>query len=352
MIVDVRPSLIKRNLENMRLTTGKPLIFMCKANAYGHGALHVVSALKAAAYGVATEEEGTALRAVTSEPILVTTPKISALPILSYTQEIPLIGELHYARAFIEEGTPKTCHIKVNSGMNRLGFSTPSECARVADALLSSGMYIAGICTHYKEDSDANVQAQNRRFDECVLAIQRVLARYGVPPAMTHVTACGYKYAAKYDALRVGLAAYGYGEEIFRLQKAMYVTSEILSVKKISAGDTLGYGSGFTAKKETGAYTVLGGYADGIARNEVGRVVYAEGKVCRIASVCMDSFEMVSDSLDLKVGSRVIILSDKNDAKYIASVRGTIPYEVLLGYDSPRAERKYDEREDVTEEDM
>jgi len=330
----------------MRLATGKPLIFMCKANAYGHGLARVVSAVPAYGYGVATEEEGATVRTLTSSLILVTAPRISSIPLVAAHDLMPLVGEETYARALVSSGRVKRCHLKVNSGMNRLGFSSAEACFQIASYLVEHGVTVMGVGTHYKSGDDACVQTQNLHFDKCVHAIRQALFLRGqslVP--ITHVTSCGAKFASIYDVLRVGLAAYGYagaGASPAKLEKAMSVTSEILAVKGLKAGDTLGYGGIYAAEKDRTAYTVLGGYADGVARAEVGRNVWCKDAPCRIVAVCMDTFEMVSDGVDLRVGDRVIIMSEKVDADIVAASRGTIPYEVLLGYDTPRAERIYD----------
>ena len=347
MIVTVHTSRIKKNLDAMRLAYGKPLIFMCKANAYGHGMCEVAPKVSVHAFGVATEEEGAALRSLVSEPILVTAPRISNLPLLARSRLIPIVGEENYLRAMIDSRCVKRCHIKVDSGMHRLGFSTPKECYAMAAHLAGHGVTVEGVCTHYKGASRDIILSQNARFDECVRAIRSALSLSGqeiVP--LTHVTASGVRFASKYDALRVGLAAYGYENEQTPdnpMHMAMKVSSEILRVKRLNYAETLGYDGVFTADRPVTACTVLGGYADGIDRRDAGGEVIVNGKRARIAAVCMDTFELVSDAVDLSVGDRVIILSEEVNARRIAERRRTIPYEVLVGFDTPRARRIYDE---------
>ena len=318
---------------------------MVKADAYGHGVLRVAQSISAAHYGVATEQEGIPLRSLGKE-VLVTAPSPSGVPLLKRYDMIPLIGEEEIAKRAAALGV-KRCHIKVNSGMNRLGFRGEKECYRIASLLLDAGVSVQGIATHYKEDSAEIVLAQNRAFDRAVAAIGKAACEHGVSDSIpTHVTGSGALYAQGYDFLRVGLAAYGYHAGYYTagipLDKAMKVTSEIVKVKHLSKGDTLGYGGSWRAHRPMTAYTVLGGYADGIARSEVGRSVLAAGRRHRIAAVSMDTFEMVSDHL-MPVGTRVTVLSEGVDADAIAKHRKTIPYEVLVGYNVPRAERIYDE---------
>ena len=339
MIVTVRKERIERNLKNMRLATGKPLILMCKANGYGHGMLEVARA-EAAAYGVATEEEGARLRAVVSKDILVSAPRLSALDLIAKNDLVPIIGEETYLKAAVFSGKVRRCHLKADSGMHRMGFRSPKDCLDAALFLSEHGVRLEGIATHYKESGE-NEKKQNAAFDACLSAIKGAFSARGLPLPITHVTASGRADAQKYDMLRVGLAAYGYGD-LDALAPAMEVSSEILCVKRLAAGDTLGYGSGFRAKKALTAYTVLGGYADGIDRREVGREVLCKGARCRIAAVCMDTFEVVTERVDLCVGDRVIIMSEELDAAYVAACRGSIPYEVLVGYDTPRAEMHYE----------
>ncbi|MCR4725896.1 MAG: alanine racemase [Clostridia bacterium] len=340
MKVKINLKAIERNLNALRLAFGKPLIFMCKADAYGHGLARVVRSVSAEGYGVATEEEGVVVRSLTNAPVYVTAPRKENVALLRGFDLIALVGEPTLAAALVEAGV-KRCHIKVNSGMNRLGFSSPEESAAAADKLISGGVRVEGVCTHYKSTDEGDRRKQNAVFEKCVSAVREKALSLGLfSPIFTHVTGGGSVETA--DACRVGLACYGYGDGLnVPLEKAMRVESEILAVKEIRRGQTLGYNA-FRARENLVACTVLGGYADGIDRSEKGRCVLVGGAKARIAAVCMDSFEIVTHRLDLKAGRRVIIMSDAIDANYIAKSRGTIPYEVLVGYDRPRAEYLYD----------
>ena len=336
---------IRRNVARVEKAMGKSTILMCKADAYGHGLLRVAKAVPAEYYGVATEEEGIPLRNLGKE-VLVTAPSFSGLSLDECYRMIPMIGDFEIARRAAVCGV-RRCRIKVNSGMNRLGFTGEKECYEAALFLASAGVKVEGIDTHYKEGSDRNVLTQNAAFRRAILAVRKGLVEGGQEDRVTtSVTGCGALHAAEYDYLRIGLAAYGYhtgyATSGLPLEPAMRVTSEVIKCKYIHRGDTLGYASsGFRASGALRAYTVLGGYGDGIARAEKGRQVIATGRRLRIAAVSMDTFEMISDRVDLEVGTRVIILSKGVDAAYIARARGTIPYEVLVGYNVPRAERVY-----------
>lgn len=316
---------------------------MCKADAYGHGAMRVAEAVPAAFYGVATEEEGLPLRGLGKE-VLVTAPSVSSIELCAYSGMIPMIGAWEVAYRAAACGV-RRCHIKVNSGMNRLGFTGEKECYTAAEYLSRAGVEVVGIDTHYKSSSDQNVIKQNQAFHSAVLAVNKALAECGVSNVpITSVTGCGARFASSFDYLRFGLTAYGYPscEALsIRLEPAMTVTSEVIKVKTIERGQTLGYNGSYVAKCHVKAYTVLGGYGDGVTRAEQGRYVLAAGRRLGIAAVSMDSFEMTSQRVDLSVGARVIILSKAVNAAYIAKQRGTIPYEVLLGYNVPRANRVY-----------
>ena len=336
---------ITRNFHRVESATGKPLILMVKADAYGHGAAQVVRATKAAYYGVATEREAIPIRE-TGREVLVTAPSFTALPLCRRYSMIPLIGDLDLAIRAAAIGLER-CRIKVNSGMNRIGLTGEKECYLAALLLARAGVRVEGADTHYKEDSDQSVEWQNAAFRRALAAISQGLSDGGYTGSFTtSVTGSGALHARDFDYLRVGLAAYGYHTGYatagLPLEPAMTVTSEIVKAKRIRAGESLGYLSfGFIADRPLYAYTVLGGYADGVARSEVGRKVISAGRRLKIVAVSMDSFEMISDSVDLPIGQRVIIMSKGVDAAYIARKRGTIPYEVLVGYDTPRAERNY-----------
>ena len=344
MKVHISLGAIKRNFKRIENAANKPLILMCKADAYGHGAREVSRAVAAEYYGVATEEEGVPFREA-SKQVLVTAPSFYALPLCVRYDMIPMIGDIEVAKRAVICGV-RRCHIKVNSGMNRLGFTGEEECYQAARLLSLGGVKVEGVATHYKDGSARTVLTQNAAFLSGVKAVKAALSDAGgTDRLIASVTGCGALFAREFDYLRVGLAAYGYptGEATagIPLEPAMSVTSEVIKTKTVEAGDTLGYSGVFRAQKRLRAYTVLGGYGDGIARAEVGREVLSAGRRLSISAVSMDSFEMASDRVDLKVGERVIILSKGVDAAYVASHRGTIPYEVLLGYNVPRAKRVY-----------
>ena len=347
MKVEIDLGAIRRNLRRIAAKTSKPLALMVKADGYGHGALQVARAVEANWYGVATEEEGIPLRELEKQ-VLVTAPSCFGAPLLARYDMIPLIGEWELAKAAIACGV-KRCHLAVNSGMNRLGFTGEKECYEAAALLTEGGVRVEGIATHYKGSDGEILRAQNEAFDRAVIAARKGAADKGAQGrTFTHVTGSGALYASGYDVLRVGLAAYGYHGEYtagIPLEKAMRVTSRVIKKKRIVRGDTLGYAGAFRATRSLYAYTVLGGYGDGVARVDAGRKVIAAGRRLKVAAVSMDSFEMISDRVDLPVGTRVIILSDAVDAEMVAAHRGTIPYEVLLGFNVPRAEKVYvDER--------
>ena len=345
MKVEIDLGAIVRNYRRVAKSSGKDLIAMCKANAYGHGAAQVVRALPASTIGVATETEGIPIRDLGRE-VLVTAPSFSALPLCKRYGLIPLIGDFALARRAVDCGLER-CRIKVNSGMNRLGFTGEKECYEAALYLTRAGVTVEGADTHYREDGDENILVQNERFLLSVAAVRAGVREGGSDRALTtSVTGSGALYASEFDYLRVGLALYGYHTGYatagLPLEQAMRVTSEIVGRRSLPVGETLGYSSlPYKTTKPTKAYVVLGGYGDGVLRAEVGREVIAAGRRLSIATVSMDTFIMVSDRIDLPVGARVIILSKGVDAAYIASRRGTIPYEVLVGYDTSRADRSY-----------
>jgi len=342
MRVEIDLSAIRENVKMIAKATGKEIILMCKADAYGHGLSRVAREVPSVLYGVATEEEGLILRQM-EKSVLITAPSVKGLALAKRYDMIPMIGDDELVRQAISVGLTR-CHIKINSGMNRFGFRGEKACYQAAKALIKGGVRVEGIATHYLEEKDQTIKRQNRLFDNSVLAIRHAVAEEGGSSPVTHVTGSGALFAKNYDYLRVGLPAYGYHAEYtagIPLVKAMKVSGEILTVKYLRKGDTLGYGGIYRAGRNLVACTVLGGYGDGVTREEVGRKVLLRGKNQRIAAVCMDSFEMIAEGMIPRVGERVILLSDRLDAAYIAAYRKSIPYAVLLGYDVPRAERIY-----------
>ncbi len=333
LITDV--TAIRHNLSLLRKVYGKPIIFMVKADAYGHGseAVALLTSDFVSMFGVATTGEGVALRtAGVKAPIIVMAGSSRDISQAVLNGLILCASSLEQIRAIADVcaklGIKAELHLKINSGMNRLGVAD-YEVTRSAVREIVNNKYLTltGICTHYRSAGSADVIEQNSVF------LRHIgIAEQQAGKLIRHITASGVRHLSCncMDMVRVGLAGYGYSP--YATRPAITALAEILMVKRLKAGDKVGYNAVYMAKGEENIATVNAGYADGVLRREIGRKVLCRGKECTIIAICMDTMEILLPDAGYAVGDSVIILGEHITAQYIADYTGTIPYEVLVGY--------------------
>lgn len=316
---------IRKNARAVLRYANKPLIAVVKDDAYGHGAEQVAHALHgvAAAFAVATVEEGARLRSAgISEPILVLTPPLAkeeALKIAAYGltatassfRSLDLLAGLGEVEA----------HLAVNTGMNRYGFRADRVEAALREAA-KKNVKISGVYSHlYAPEDDAARNEQKKRFFRAAAQTKRYF-----PEAKAHLSATGGMLAGDdFDAVRVGLALYGYLPEG---QKGLSVTPALkiyaaVAENRVRFGSGAGYQRAAEDLKEL--HTLRLGYGDGFFR---------EGGLGAFGKLCMDACVRKGYA---PVGKRVLVL--ENAAAYAAE-HGTTAYEVLVNV-TKKAEMYY-----------
>src|SRR4051812_21500465 len=348
-----------------RMTAAPRVIAVVKANAYGHGAREVGLALEragAAMLACADIEEGILLRrGGVRIPILV----FGALGIsdldgvfeheLTPTISTPSAAEaLEHAAARIKDHrrSKLRCHLKIDTGMNRLGFRH-DNLARTLPALArSEHLAIDAVYTHF---ATADVP-EHPAFDEQRERFERAVAQLpplGITPASRHAANSAALLRDErvwYDFVRPGLLLYGIVPPplaaTMRLRPALSLHSRIVHVKGTRAGEGTGYGLHAVSDAPRTIAIVPAGYADGLDRRMAGRaVMLVRGKrVPVVGSVCMDMTMIDVTGLDVAPGDEVVIVgnqgSDEIGMREIAASIGTIPYELLCRVGT-RIERQY-----------
>lgn len=344
---------LQENIKAIRrsLAPQTRLMAVVKADAYGHGAQAIAqAALQSGAthLGVATVEEGQKLRrSGLEEPILVLglVPD-QAIPAaieaglqltLSSGRQIQMVER-------IARGLGKTVevHLKINTGMTRVGCE-PHEAAPLVQYLLASQLlHIVGVSSHLataegKLPKDAEAQ---------VAKFQRITSRLGLPASvLRHIAnSAGAIYLpnSHFDMVRVGLAMYGHsprGPESspIGLTPILSLRARIAQVKEVHAGASVGYGATWTAKKTTRVALLPVGYADGLPRSLSNRgQVLVRGTPCPIVGrVSMDQSTVDVGSLPVEPGEEVLLLGGHGDqavsVERWAELDGTISYEILCG---------------------
>ncbi|MGN0990432.1 MAG: alanine racemase [Candidatus Ventricola sp.] len=345
---------IRHNVGVMRACLGEGVKFLAvvKADGYGHGAVQVArAALQAGAsmLAVAIPEEGAQLRqAGIDVPILVLggiEPEAAeAVVACNLTQTVFDEARIRALNAAGEKlGRTAQVHLKLDTGMGRIGVRTPEE-ARAMTALIDSLPHVelTGCFTHMAtadEDEREDTIRQIARFEQLCAAIASVhpgrITRHAAN------TASIFRYPqAHFDMVRGGIALYGYPPvaEATGLRPAMRWVTRAVYVKTIHPGDRVSYGGLFEAQRETRVMTVPVGYADGYRRGLTGKgCVLVRGQRARILGrVCMDQIMVdVTDIPGAQAGDEVVLLGAQGDglidADEMAAWLGTISYEVLCG---------------------
>lgn len=331
------------------------LMAVVKANAYGHGAIPVArTALQNGAVylGVARIAEGEALRQAGIEaPVLVLgyTPPASYPSLLrsNLSQTISSLGEAgELSAAAAREGKKAVIHIKVDTGMSRLGFrstDTGAERDILAIATLPH-LKVEGIFTHFAAaDSESKdyTMAQWNKFKDLL----RNLAAKGLNFRYRHAANSAAIIdlpGTNLDLVRAGIAMYGAypSAEVKKnrvsLQPAMTVKALVAHVKKVPAGTGVSYGVTYTTPGQTMVATIPAGYADGYSRllSSRGEVLVRGRRAPVIGRICMDQFMVdVSSIPGVVPGEEVVLLGRQKDeeisADELAAKTGTISYEVF-----------------------
>lgn len=358
---------IVQNMENMKANLNKhtQMLGVIKTDGYGHGALEIAHCLEPLdfmyGFAVATAEEAFALRnSGVKKPII----------ILGYTfpysfkgfvqEEIrptvfreDMLSELSEAAA--QAGKKIKIHIKVDTGMNRIGIR-PDETgiAFVKKALAYKNLEIEGIFTHFSRADEADKELTKKQFRMFSDFVNRVEKELGITIPVKHcANSAGIidHPMTNMDVVRAGIALYGLypSEEVSReavkLKPALSLYSTIVYIKEIGSGESVSYGGTFKADRPMRIATIPIGYGDGYPRNLSGKghVLICGKKAPILGRVCMDQFMVdVTDIPEAKEGDRVTLIGKEGkeqiSVEMLSAISGRFPYELIcdLGKRIPR----------------
>ncbi len=371
----VRPTRAEVNLANLRhnlrvlqrVAGGAQVWSVLKADGYGHGAKAVARTLeRAGASGVcvALLEEGIELRdAGIKAPILVMGGYYGrAWGELLRHNLTPVVYDVGQVQALAEEvrysgSEPVRVHLKIDTGMSRLG-SMPRDVADMGAALLHHPeVELEGVMTHFAcaENDPASIDQQMDLFDEALSNLRAV----GLEPRLRHAANSAALLGsgrARLDMVRPGVALFGVDPTAAtapELRPVMCVKSQIVSLREIEPGQSVGYGATWTAARRSRIATVPMGYADGLSRALSNRGnMLVRGRRAPIAGVVSMDMTMldVTEIDDVRVGDEVVVMGEQKGplgrdvipATEIAESLGTIPWEILTSV-SRRVPRFYRE---------
>lgn len=357
---------IRHNILQERSRVGNDIKIMAvvKADAYGHGDVQVAEALYdlVDAYGVAVAEEALRLRQHGIEKMVL---------ILGYTGEGWFddiishdISQTVYSYEMAEKLSAvavqrnKTAriHIKVDTGMSRIGFSLTNESVDTICAISElPGIRIEGIFTHFARADEKTTDAARKPFEVFMSFVGELEGR-GIDIPLKHAanSASILHFPEAYlDMVRSGITTYGlYPSEYVpregvSLRPALQWRSIVSFIKTIGIGTSVGYGGTFTAERETTVATVPVGYADGVKRDLSGKGrVLVRGRYAPILGrICMDQFMVdVTDIPDVCVGDVVTLIGTDGDGtisvEEVAGLAHSFNYEYVCGISS-RVPRKH-----------
>jgi len=352
-----------------RIAPNSKIMCVVKSDAYGHGACELATDLENAgadAFAVAFAEEAIQLRnkGIKAQIMILGVTPIEWIA-LAVENDITFTV-YNYENALEISNIAKALskqakiHIKVDTGMGRIGFIPNDESLEeIIKISKLPNICIEGMFTHFAcadEEDTSYVEEQFEKYTDFVSKIEAL----GIKIEVKHV--CNSAAAMRFpkmhlDMIRVGISLYGlYPSEIkydLDLKPAMQMKSKVINVKKVPAGTKISYGSIFEAKEDMVVATVAAGYADGYSRTLTNKAKVIVGNTFApvIGRICMDQCMIDATNVNnISVGDEVILFGGEKDlcisADEVAYMAGTIGYEILCSV-TKRVPRRYFKRKKV-----
>jgi len=334
-----------------------------KANAYGHGAVEVARSLMTqgvARVAVVSLDEGIALRAAgITIPIVILGPLFPEqiydaiahrlTPVISDRSLLPTL-----AQATASLATPYPMHLKVETGMGRLGLATDELLNLIDSGQLPASLYIEGLMTHFADSDGPTTSQTEQQLSLFQKTVSGMTAR-GLSIPLIHAANSGaaVRYPhSHYSLIRPGIMLYGYHTlpksiPAPDLKPVLSLRSCIAQMRTIPTGGTISYNATFVAKRPTRVAVLPIGYADGFNRrlSNRGEVLVQGRRAGIIGLVCMDMVMIdVTEIPEAAVGDEVVLIgrqgADQITAADLSEWTGTIAYETLCAI-GPRVPRVY-----------
>jgi alanine racemase len=359
-VLEINLDAITHNLNyyKAKLASEVKIMVMVKAFGYGNGGLEIAKLLehnKVNYLGVAFADEGIALKnGGIKLPIMVLNPESTSFPSIIQYQLEPEIYSIKGLNAFLKIAREKNLqdfpiHIKLDTGMHRLGFEDNNIDQLIAALKGNTTVKVQSVLSHLATSDDLNhydfVISQLHLFKKLS---SKLTSELNINPVRHILNTSGISNFpdAQYNMVRLGIGLYGVSNDPAEqkyLENVGTLKSIISQVRTIPAGDSVGYGRRFMAAKETKIATIPIGYADGISRlwgNEVGFVIIKNKKAKIVGSVCMDMLMVDVSHIDCKEGDSVIIFGESPTVTEMAEALKTIPYEIMTSI-SQRVKRVF-----------
>lgn len=349
-----RDTLLEINMDNAfhniniikDLNPNKKIIGVVKANAYGHGLVSFSKILekhgKVDFFGTATLDEAIALRSNGIKSNIIVLGGVSPTYLkTAYENNITLTcNNLDFARALEESDLPINTHIKIDTGMNRIGFNNEMEFYKCKKMLDKSKINITGMYTHLSsaDDSHEYTEYQIKKFEKYL--------KYTEKAMLIHIqnTAGSLNYPDLdfVNAIRPGIGLYGInvGNREIDFKELINLKTTVLNVKELGENQYIGYNRTYITEGRTYIGTIPIGYGDGYKRCYKELYGYVGDKKFPIrGNVCMDQ-TMLEIDRSISYGDYINLIGDKCSVTKISEITGVSPYEVLTSLSS-RLFRKF-----------
>jgi len=354
---------LSHNLRALRAHAGVPVMAVVKANAYGHGLVPVARHLQAQGVeqlGVAFLEEGMALRrAGVTVPILVMGgifgPQAAQLIAEDLEITVSSIDKLRQVEAAAESlGRKATIHLKIDTGMERIGVHSYHAGPFIEAAVASKWCTVKGVYSHLACADDPSSPMTGRQLNKFLEACAH-FTRLGAPMPIRHLANSGgvlHFPGTCLDMVRPGIALYGVlpdpaSQATVDLRPALSLVSKVVYFKVVPAGNPVSYGATWAPGVDTRVVTVPIGYGDGFPRSlsNRGQVLVRGQRHAIVGRICMDQFMADIGPQGTAYNEDAVVLIGRQGDQAItcedvALAAGTIPYEILVGLNE-RIPREY-----------
>lgn len=342
-----------------KLNFNTKTVAMVKASGYGTGSYEIAKTLQdcgATYLAVAVQDEGVDLRkAGITLPIIVLNPSTVNYKAMFDRYLEPEVYSIEEARQLIKEGRKYGAknfpvHIKIDSGMHRLGF-TLEQLPQLVELLLSQDVIMpvsvfSHLCVADEPEQDDFTREQVEYFDICATQLQASFS-HNILRHILNTTGIVRFPEYQMDMVRMGVGLYGIKTVDDGSEDGLLPVAElraiVISIKQWEAGTRVGYGRRGLLEHDARIATVSVGYADGMDRHfGNGAIkVWVNGTMCpTVGNICMDACMIDVTNATCEVGDKVEIFGNHTPIEQLSDVRGTIPYEILTSI-SPRVKRVY-----------
>ena len=371
---------IRTNLKTMRkhIGSGTMILAVVKADAYGHGAVEVAQvALSAGSkyLGVASVAEGMKLRqaGIKAPIIILSEPPIASIKALLHYDLIPAVFTMEFALALGEtaaaNGVIAPFHLKVDTGMNRIGVHYTDAGDFLRTISFHEGLELQGTFTHFATADTADSFSFKTQMDRFYHALENI--RYmGMDPGIVHAanSAAAIRYKrSHYDMVRLGIVTYGLHpssltREFVHLEPAMSIHARVNALKQVPLGEGVSYGLTYHSPGGVAIATIPLGYADGLSRVFSNKIdVLVDGhRYPQVGTICMDmcmfevrtrpdissvrNAQLSAGRRPVEYGDEVIVVGKSGNQEItldeLAAQMGTINYDLACMF-GQRLERAY-----------